>query len=533
MSFSLTSCSPKTESAPEAPVVEAQPETTAEVQPTEVTEEVQSTEVEAQQEIEIVVAQNDDVTTMDPQKPGGQYGGNLSFNLFDGLVKRSGDMSETFEGLAIEWKLLDDFTWEFKLREGVKFHNGEIVNAHAVKYTIDRMLMPDTVRTLYSFGTLDHAEVIDDYTVRIITKVPDPYLSATVFDLKILPPEYAEDVGEDAFGIAPIGAGPYKLIEYSPNQRIVLEAFENYWGEKPTVDRLIFKPVPEQSTRLAELLSGTSDIVLNLAPEDIALVESSPGVHVASTSGKRVAYVGMDLLPDVGPDFLKDKRVRQAFNYAIDKEAIIDSILGGYASQTATIYRPDFEGYDPDLQPYPYDPAKAKELLADAGYSEGDISLKITTSEGITTKAIELAEAVAAMLQEIGVNAEVNSVAYQQQRDMYIGGQEAHNVDALYVWNWGSRDSNASSPLNGMMRSTGITSFIRDPKLDDLILKATTTMDVNERIKYNEELQAYILDEAFCIYLWVVDDVYGVSDKIDWTPRRDQYVLGSEIKVVE
>lgn len=537
-SFVLAACA----SQPSATAPAAAPSSATAAAPAAPAEAAQPTKAEAPTEaaapakpvgpVEVVIAQNSDPTTLDPQKPGGQTGGNLAFNLFDGLTIQTQDMSKVLPGLATEWKLVDDLTWEFKLRQGVKFHNGEDFNAAAVKYTVDRLLMPNAVRITYSFGNVAGAEVVDDYTVRIKCKAPDPMLPAKAFGLQILPPKYDSEVGEEEFGKKPVGTGPYKLVENTPNKQIVLEAFDGYWGGKPAVDRLVFKPVPEVATRIAELKAGTADIVLNITAEDIAGIESSSDLRVESVAGKRVPYIGMDLLPE-GPEFLKDKRVRQALNYAVDVDGIIESLLAGYGDRVATVYRPDFIGYDPDLKPYAYDPEKAKALLAEAGYKEGDITLKITASTEVTPKAAEITEAIASMLQEVGINAEANIVAEQTSRDMYIGGQKAHKVDALWLWNWGSREPDADSALSGFLYSKGITSYVRDETLDKMIEEARSEMDMAAKAEKNKAIQAYIYDQAPVIFLYVAYDLYGVNNRVDWKPRRDQYVMGSEIKVVK
>ena len=481
---------------------------------------------------QVIVVQSADPSTLDPQKAGGSAGGNISFNIFEGLTKQSEDMKEVLPALATEWTAVDDTTWEFKLREGVKFQNGEDFNAEAVKYTVDRMLDPDEANDSSSFKTLQEAVVVDDYTVQLITTQPDPLIPAKVFGLLILPPQYTEEVGTEEFGQNPIGTGPYKLAEFTPNQRILLEANDNYWGGRPEIDTLIFRPVAEASTRLAELLTGEADIVLDISPEDIPTVEEDKNAHIEAVDSKRVPYIGMDLLED-GPDFLKDVRVRQALNYAVDVDGIIETILSGYSTRLATIYREDFVGFDETLQPYAYDPDKAKELLTEAGYSDGDISLKITSNGEIITKGDEVAEAIAGMLQEVGINAEVNPQSYQGIRDMYIGGQEAHVGDALWVWNWGSREPDANSPLSGTMQSTGITSYLRDETLDAMIQDASSTVDTDERIAKHKAIQAYIYEQAPVIFLYDAMDIYGVSNKINWTPRRDQYILGSEMSAAE
>ncbi|MDK2981148.1 MAG: peptide/nickel transport system substrate-binding protein [Chloroflexota bacterium] len=481
---------------------------------------------------QVIVVQSADPSTLDPQKAGGSAGGNIAFNIFEGLTKQSEDMTEVLPALATEWYAVDDTTWEFKLREGVKFQNGEDFNAEAVKYTVDRMLDPDEANDSSSFKTIQEAVVVDDFTVQLITTQPDPLIPAKVFGLLILPPQYTAEAGSEEFGQHPVGTGPFKLAEFTPNQRIVLEANDDYWGGRPSIDTLIFRPVAEASTRLAELLTGEADIVLDISPEDIPTVEEDADVRIEAVDSKRVPYIGMDLLDD-GPEFLKDVRVRQALNYAVDVDAIIDTILSGYATRLATIYRTDFVGFDDTLEPYAYDPDKAKELLTDAGYGEGDITLKITANGEIITKGDEIGEAIAGMLQEVGINAEVDLQSYQGIRDMYIGGQEAHLGDALFVWNWGSREPDANSPLSGTLQSGGITSYYRDETLDAMIADAASTVDTDERIAKHKAIQAYIYEQAPFIFLYDAMDIYGVNNKISWTPRRDQYILGAEMSAAE
>jgi len=482
--------------------------------------------------VEVVIAQPDDPPTFDPQKPGGAFGGNISYNIFEPLVWQTPDMATLIPKLATEWELIDETTWQFKLRQGVKFQNGEDFNAEAVKYTVERMLEPDAVRALYSFGILDRVEIIDDYTVNIHTKSPDPILPSRCNGLFILPPKYTAEVGEEEFGMNPIGTGPYRLSEFKPNQQLILETWDGYWGEKPQVDRLIFKPVPESSTRMAELRAGTSDIILQLNPDEIDTVEQDANVRVEWIGGKRVPFINLDLLAD-GPEVLKDKRVRQAMNYAVDAEAIVDSVLSGYGQVIATMFRPDFVGYDPTLQPYPHDPEKAKELLTEAGYPDG-FKIAMNTCDQIFNKGLEVAEAAAGQLGEVGIEVEVKPVALQAMRDLIIGGQETHKNEAMWTWNWGARDPDPDSPLTGFLHSEGISTF-RDPSthpdLDRMIDEARSEMDPEMRAQMYVDIQHMIYEDPPIIFLYVQADLYGVNNRLEWSPRRDQYVLGTEIKV--
>ena len=474
----------------------------------------------------VVVAQAADPVTLDPQKPGGPVGGNFYRNLFDTLLKQD-DTGKVVASIATEWSRLSETQWRFKLRQGVKFTNGEAVDANAVHFTIQRMLEPGKVRQLYTFGLIKETKVINDYTIDIITKVADPFLPIQVTDLFIIPPKAAAQAGEDGFNLSPIGSGPFKLGERLPNQRIVLEANKEYWGGAPKIDQLVFRPIPEASTRLAELLSGGVDIVPDLTPEQAAGLKPDGGVRAISLPSKRVPFVGINLLANA-PSPLKDKRVRQALNYAVDAEVIIKSVLGGNGKRLATIFRPDWPGYDTSLAPYPYDPAKAKQLLADAGYPNG-FSMTMMTSAGIISKGVEVTQAVAGQLAAVGVKVEVTTLELNAYRAIAIGGQKENKLSGLYLWNWGAKPGAPDSALNGFLRSTGITSYWNNPTFDALVDETLQTFDENKRLDGYKRVQSMLKDEAPVIFLYQANDIYGLGSRVTWKPRIDQDILGEEM----
>lgn len=478
--------------------------------------------------LEAVVAQPADPPTLDPQKPGGPFGGNLATNLFDPIAfyDTSGKL---IPWLATEWSRVGEKQWRYKLRQNVTFTNGEPLDANAVKFTLDRMLEPGKVRQLYTFGVLEKIEVVDQYTFDVFTKQPDPLLPGRMTDLFVMPPKYTAEAGEDGFGQKPIGSGAFKLVEWLPNQRVVLEANSNYWQGKPSIDRLTFRTIPEAATRIAELMSGGVDIVVDLSPEQAAAMNNNPRARALVIQSKRVPYVGLNLLEN-GPKELKDKRVRQALNYAVDVDSIVKNILGGYGHRVATVFRPDFPGYDASLTPYSHDPAKAKKLLNDAGLSSG-FSISLQTSEGIILKALEVSQAIASQLGEVGVKAEVEPLELNAFRSVVIGGQAQGKVKGVFLWNWGAKPGEADSAMSGFIQTGAISSYYSNPDVDKQILAARQAPDDAARTQAYTQLQATLKEEAPVIFLYQADDLYGVSERTDWKPRLDQYILGREITV--
>lgn len=479
---------------------------------------------------EVTLLAATDPPDFDPHTPGADEKSNVVRNVFDTLTVLSADLQQTMPALATEWKAVSDTTWEFTLRDDVKFTNGEPFNAEAVKFSVDRVLDPEAevARISYSFPTMASAEVVDETTVRIHTSVPDPIFPERAYSLAIVPPEYTASVPESEFAMNPIGTGAYTLAEFVPGQRIVLEANEDYWDGAPEVDRLIIRPVPEASTRTAELQTGGADIIKNAPVGQIAELEASDGVHVDALAGRRIAYIGMNLLPG-GNAALQDKRVRQALNYAVDVQLILDTVMEGYGDRTATIFRPDFTGFDPALKPYPHDVEKAKSLLAEAGYADG-LSLSIQLSEAIFTSGSEVVSALVDQLAKVGVDAKIEILDHPSYRSVVIDGQEANKVAPLYAWQWGALEPSADSVLNGTLETGGISSYYSNPELDELTQRARQEMDTGARAEIYEQIQALLIEEAPFIFLFQIPDVYGVSDRVDFTPRLDQYVIGKELK---
>ena len=213
-------------------------------------------------------------------------------------------------------------------------------------------------------------------------------------------------------------------------------------------------------------------------------------------------------------------------------DLILQTIMEGYGTRLATNFRPDFFGYNPDLEPYPHDPDKARGLLADAGYAEG-LTLSFQTSEQVFPSAAEVVQALAEQLRAVGIGVDIDVVDHSTFRSIVIAGQEAHETEDLYAWNWGALDPDPDSPLSGTLHSEGISSYYANPELDALIDAGRSEMDRTERAEIYAQVQDLIFEEAPFIFLFQIPDVYGVSNRVVFEPRLDQYILGQFLDVVE
>lgn len=320
----------------------------------------------------LTVALGADAYTMDPAKHSVYPTATILFQIYDPLVIRD-DKGQIKPWLAESWKNLDDNTWQFKLKQGVKFSNGEEFDAESVKFTIERVLDPKTKAPYRTrVAIIDKVQVVDKYTVNIITKKPYPTMLQSLaedsFGVLMVPPKYVKEKGEDILATKPVGTGPYKLLEWVKDDHVTLEARDDYWAGNAKIKKVVFRPIPEVSTRISELKSGGVDIAGDIPPEMITELETNPKTRVEVVPSDRLFFVVMNTL-EGGP--LANKKVRQALNYAVDVDAINKNILGGKAQRIAVSLGKNAFGYDDSIQPYPYDPQKAKQLLTEAGYPDG------------------------------------------------------------------------------------------------------------------------------------------------------------------
>src|SRR5262245_1762265 len=346
----------------------------------------------------IIMALASDQDNMDPHMHFQRNGILMNINMYDSLLHKNTKL-EYEPSLATAWQALNDTTWEFKLRQGVKFHNGDPFSAEDVKFSFDRVLDPNTKSPQYgNIRGIKEVKIIDPYTVHLITDTPFPLLLERVVFFPIIPKKHFAKVGAQAFADnAPVGTGPYKFVEWKRDQYLKMERFDEHWRGPAPVKNLIIRVIPETSTQIAELKTGGVDIIRNLAPDLIPDLKAYPNTYVSTAPILRTHYVELDMRE---PPFNK-KEVRQAANYAIDRQAIVEKLMGGLGKVVPTVINPLAFGYDPKVEGYSYDPKKAKELLKQAGFPNGtDITIHAGVSEAFFRQIVE---AVAEMLSEVGL----------------------------------------------------------------------------------------------------------------------------------
>ena len=465
---------------------------------------------------EITIALGSEPTTLDPQlrEDGGERA--VNDNIYETLMARKPD-GKLVPGLAAsEPRLIDPLTWEVKLRPGVKFHNGEPFNADAVVFSIKRIIDPKfNSEQMSFFNTIKGAEKVDDLTVKVFTTGPDPILLSRLYWMKMVPPVHSKDA---KFMETPVGTGPYRFVKWSRGQNIILEAAQAYWGEKPEIKKVTYRFVSDPGTRLAGLKAGEFDLITNLLPEFTKQVPQA--IHIL---GLELPIILLNA--DSGP--VKDIRVRQALNYAVDKAALAEGLFEGFAQVAqGQLLSPSFFGFNKDVKAYPYDPEKAKALLKEAGAVGATI--EIIGTSGRWLKDREMVEAVAAYWDKVGVKAKVRIFEFNEYLNRLFDRKT--RADAIFVVS-SNEMLDADKSFSAYYKAGGIGSSNSDKELAAFIDAARTETDVSKRTTLYGQAVKRDYDQAFFVWLLNIEDIYGLSKRIAWPARVDAKILVSEMKM--
>jgi len=470
----------------------------------------------------IVMALGVDQNTMDPHMHFERVGILMNINMYDSLLHKNTKL-EYEPSLATAWKALNDTTWEFKLRQGVKFHNGDPFSAEDVKFTFDRVLDPATKSPQYgNVRAIKEVKIVDTHTVHLVTDKPFPLLLERVVFFPIIPKKHFEKVGAQAFReSAPVGTGPYKFVEWKRDQYLKLERFEEHWRGPAPIKTLIIRVIPETATQVAELKTGGVDIIRNLAPDLIPDLKGHPNTYVSTAPILRTHYVMLDMRE---APFTK-KEARQAANYAIDRQAIIDKLMGGLGRMVPTVINPMAFGYDSTVEGYGYDAKKAKELLKQAGYPNGvDITLHIGTSEAFGR---QLAEAITEMLTEVGLRTNLKIWDPGPAWNKFFQGEgKATNG---FIGSWGYYSTFDADAILHPLYHTEPGGWVgkwytRVPGLDELIDEARSTLDKEKRTITYAKIQRLIKEEAPSIFLYHQHDMLGINKRVEYAARGDEWI---------
>jgi len=460
--------------------------------------------------------------TFDPHLTVGRNTQIFIVNVYDGLTARDAQ-GHVVPALAESWKRLNPTTWQFALRKGVKFHNGDDFNAECVKFTLDRATHPETKATIGSeLSTIAGTEIVDPFTVNVITKTPDFLLPVRLGELfgLMLSPKHTSAMGKEAIATKPNGTGPFKLVTWAKNEQMVLEANESYWRGAPKVKKIIVRPILDDAARIAALQAGEVDLIAPVPHARIAELKRNDKLVIKTIPAPRIFHVTIDVRK---PPF-DNVKVRQALNYAADVNAILKSLYFGYGTRLATVVDKGALGYDPSVQPYPFDPKKAKALLAEAGFPNG-FETEFDSFTGSIADHSKPAEAIVGYLQKVGVKAKQNVFEFAA-----FGPRRVQNRTApLFIYSIGDAYLEPSWVIRWMTQG-GLGMHYKNPKLDEMLTRIEATDDPKKRAPLYGDVQKLIKEEAPFIFLYQADAVFGMSSRIDYTPRPDEtqwlYPLG-------
>jgi peptide/nickel transport system substrate-binding protein len=454
----------------------------------------------------LTIAQGVDAESMDPYVTTSSASKGMVWTIFDRLVYRDLDL-KIQPGLALSWRTLDDNTWELKLREGVKFHNGEPFDAEAVKFSFARYVDP-SIKNGYAtlLKPVTEVQVVDPATVRVRTSEPFAEMIEVLASyVEMLPPKAAADAAE--FVKQPIGTGPYKFVSWTPNDRFVVEAAGPHWSGQPMMKQVVFRPIPEGTARINELRSGGVDIITNVSPLLLNSVQNQPGISIA----RATAIGSIILIPSfLTTELFKKKEVRQALNYAIDRDSLIKVVLQGEAvPMSSPSPKGVTGGFVESLKPYPYDPDKAKALLKEAGYPDGfSVSFKAPNGRYLQDK--QVAEAIVGQLDKVGIKADLETVEWST----YVQGIVGRKYE-LFLLSQGGVQIGPAAQTNWSSRIKGIAwQGYTNEKVDELIDRAAKTMDPAARTAVYEEMSKTVWEESPWIFLYHQQDIYGVRDRV-------------------
>lgn len=440
---------------------------------------------------------------------------NVSEQITEKLFEFSTDANEFEPRLATSWRQVDDTTLEVKLRPGVTFTNGEAFDAESAKFSIDEMIKAPSYSSFV--GVIAGAEVVDKSTIRIKTKSPTllhmPALAMGSFQY---PPAYFKQVGADGFGQKPIGTGPYKLAEWVKDASVTLEANEKYWAGPPPTKTVVFRNIPEGAAKLAALEAGEIDFIIDVPLDAVERIQRNPDLQLFSRPSNRLFYLVPSVLTDTP---LKNAKVRQALWHAVDVNGLIQGLFKGRAKPLAgQVLTPSFFGFDPNRKPTPYDPDRAKQLLAEAGFPNG-FEFVFKYPSGRYAQDKEVGQALVSQLQKVGLRPKqevlesgtfLTQLTSLQLNDMYLGGSlPPPDIHFMY-----------------QQFQTGFRySYYTNAQFDELLKQGAATANREERAGIYKKMLDLCEQDPPYIPLYQPEDYYAGSKKLTgFVPRASQFL---------
>ena len=453
----------------------------------------------------LIVGQIAEPKSLDPHAVTAVNDFRILMNVYDGLVRYRDGTLEVEPALAESWEISDDGTvYTFTLRQGVTFHDGSPFNAEAVKFNFDRMLNEDHPQhdtgpfpLAFFFSAVEEVAVEDEYTVTFALNEPyAPFLSNLAYPTGlIVSPAAVEEHGQD-FGRQPSGTGPFKFVEWESNARVVVERNPDYWEGAPQLEAVVFRPITDANTRVAEMLAGGIDLMVEVPPDNIAQFADDPMFQVYEQAGPHVWFLILNMKE--GP--FQDKAVRQAVNYAINKQVLVENVLQGTAEIAAGPTPPAFAwAYNEALEPYPYDPEKAKELLAEAGYDGEEIVFYVTEGGSGMLNPVAMGTAIQADLAAVGMNVTIETYEWNTFLGEVNAGLEGKADMAEMAWMTNDPDTLPYLTLrtDAFPSEGGFNSgYYSNPEVDTILEQARRATEPEERASLYMQMQEIVHEDA-------------------------------------
>lgn len=490
------------------------------------------------------ISQGSDLISLDPYYKLESPSFSIQRNIFEPLTDTDA-ANKMVPVLAESWRLVDPTHWEFKLRRGVKFHEGQPFTAADAVFSLRRALEWPLSRVKSEIPTIKTVEAADDTTLKIETDIPDAILPLRLQAILILNKAGCEaaikEHGEEWLATHANGTGPYRVARWRKDEVCQLETVAGYWGAAPAVARLEFIPTSNDATRMAALHNGEVDLMVNVPPRYVPDAGRIKGLHIIKKPGLRLIYLGLDCgrdkspgLPASPPNPLKDPRVRQAMAAAIDNRLIAAKVMGGNATPAAQLMAEGVTGYDPALTLAPPDLEKAKRLLAEAGYPQG-FAVRLDGPNDRYVNDSAILQAVAAQLARVGIQVTVNATP----KAVFFTSEETAGC-SFFLMGWSNTNGDGAATfehlLHTMVQGTNYgqsnkSTQYSNPELDRLAESAAKEFDPAKRAVLLQEANRLATRDRVHIPLHFQADIYAVSDRFTWTPRLDTQVRGQDIQL--
>ncbi len=455
-----------------------------------------------------------DAESLDPLVTTNAFSRSMMKAMFDTLVVLDPQLAPQ-PALATSWETPNDTTWRFKLRQGVKFHDGSPFNAEVAKYSLERFVDPATKNPEAAvLKPITAVTVIDAATLELTTDGPFAATLTAVQNAFMMSPTAVQAAG-DQVAKKPVGTGQYRFVEWVPGERLVMEANPDFWGTKAKIQRLTWKPVTEASTRIVALRTGEADLIANIPPQLMDQV-SGPDMKLEKVPGILITIMfNMAMKPFDNP------KVRQALNHAVNVDEIIQFVLGGAGTRLASATKPGMLGHDPDMKPYPYDPAKAKQLLTEAGFPNGfEATLDAPNGRYLNDKAV--AEAIVGQLNKVGLNITLNLPEYPALVQKIVG-----HTSQFYMI--GSVEPATEIAFPRSFKTGGaFYQAYENQQVANMIDRANRTLDRAEREKLFKQVNQQVQQDAPWLFLYAQQDTYGLRSRLQgFEARPDPYIIVS------